>query len=219
MIKKLLIIIVTTLLLLGTVFMMKSVESVKTGKIIIVNGTSSTGKTSLARCLQNLVGSKYLYVSMDHFLDMLSPELCNLTAGTDTFLQKNDGIYAIKKEDGTFDIGIGLVGEKILHDMQDAVEVLLQDGWNVIFTVVMRDASDLEKMRTKFAAYDPLFIYVFAQPEVLAQREKDRGDRLIGHTMNLLNAFNNQSLHDLQIDTGNVTSQEIAEKIKCLITK
>ena len=57
-------------------------------KIIVLNGASSVGKTSTARELQNLLGSKWLYITMDHFLDMFK-QVCNLDALSDTFCARN----------------------------------------------------------------------------------------------------------------------------------
>jgi len=45
------------------------------GTIIFLNGTSSSGKTSIARALQKSLDEPYLYLSVDSFLDML-PEQC-----------------------------------------------------------------------------------------------------------------------------------------------
>ena len=43
----------------------------KTAKIILLNGTGSSGKTSLARALQAASRDVFLHVQMDAFLDML----------------------------------------------------------------------------------------------------------------------------------------------------
>ena len=39
------------------------------GKIIFLNGTSSVGKTSIAKAFQNLIGMPYMHVSVDIFLN------------------------------------------------------------------------------------------------------------------------------------------------------
>ena len=41
------------------------------GKIIFLNGTSSSGKTSIAKTLQEILDEAYMHVSVDTFLLML----------------------------------------------------------------------------------------------------------------------------------------------------
>jgi len=188
-------------------------SSQKVGRIIVLNGTSSTGKTPIARHLQLLLGSKYLYISLEHFLDMLSKEVCNLNSSTYSFLENNEGIYASKREDGTLDVEMGPLGKKILHDMHDAVEGFLQNGWNVIFTVIEPLQEDVLEMKKKFKIYKPLFVYLYADKNVLSQREAVRGDRLSGYALNLLEKYTSQDLHDLQIDIGKLTQEQVAQTI------
>ncbi|WP_165763871.1 phosphotransferase-like protein [Halalkalibacter urbisdiaboli] len=41
----------------------------KQGKIIILNGTSSSGKTTLAKSLEKVMDEPYVYVSLDDLLE------------------------------------------------------------------------------------------------------------------------------------------------------
>ena len=38
------------------------------GNIVVLNGTSSAGKTSIARALQEIMETPYLHTGIDHFL-------------------------------------------------------------------------------------------------------------------------------------------------------
>lgn len=185
----------------------------KSGRIIVLNGTSSAGKTATARQLQYLLGKNYLYVSMNHFLDMLSCEICNLNSSTYTFLQSNEGFYASQRDDGTLDITIGPLGKKILHDMCNSTEALLQSGWSVIFTVIEPLKEDVLLLKQRFKKYHPLFVYLYADKDLVAQRDSLRHDRLAGYATNLLDKYTSQDLHDIQIDISKLTQEQIAQKI------
>ncbi|WP_208446811.1 phosphotransferase-like protein [Burkholderia ambifaria] len=50
-------------------------------QILLLNGAGSSGKTSLARALQTRLGSAFLHVQMDMFLDMLPARYMNDPAG------------------------------------------------------------------------------------------------------------------------------------------
>lgn len=183
-------------------------------QIIILNGTSSVGKTSTARELQNILGSNWLYITMDHFLDMFGKHVCNLDASTEDFLQPNEGLYAAKKTDGTFDIKVGPLGRKMLsNDMYDAVESFLKNDWNIIFTVVQMKKEMVEQLKDRFRKYNPFLVYLYADVNIIIKREKNRKNRLIGHTINLLKEYDSQDLHDLQINTSSFNPKEVAEKI------
>ena len=49
----------------------------KNGKIIFLNGTSSSGKTSIAKELQQILKEPYLLVSIDNFISMLPQKYLN----------------------------------------------------------------------------------------------------------------------------------------------
>jgi len=44
---------------------------VKQGKIIFLNGASSSGKSTIARILQERLGEPFLHMQLDAFIDML----------------------------------------------------------------------------------------------------------------------------------------------------
>ena len=41
----------------------------KQGNIIFLNGTSSSGKTTIAKALQEIMEGYYIHTGIDHFLD------------------------------------------------------------------------------------------------------------------------------------------------------
>jgi chloramphenicol 3-O phosphotransferase len=46
-----------------------------TATVVILNGVGSSGKSSIARALQDILDEPYLHVQMDAFLDMLPERL------------------------------------------------------------------------------------------------------------------------------------------------
>ena len=51
------------------------------GRIIFLNGTSSSGKSSIAKALQNLLETPFLHVSADDFLSMLPERFIDYLSG------------------------------------------------------------------------------------------------------------------------------------------
>ncbi len=51
--------------------------------------------------------------------------------------------------------------------------------------------------------FDTTFIYVDCNRDVIQNREKNRGDRIKGTSINLLDKFETQEIHDIIIDSTN----------------
>lgn len=52
------------------------------GQIIILNGTSSSGKSSVAKELQSILSGYTLHTGIDHFVEMLPEDFVVLSDGT-----------------------------------------------------------------------------------------------------------------------------------------
>ena len=79
------------------------------GQLIILNGTSSAGKSSIAKALQEKLSEVFLHVQMDTFWDMLPPS-------------KNPHMLNIKAE--------------MRYALPDVVGVFVNRGKNVILDIV-----------------------------------------------------------------------------------
>ena len=51
------------------------------GRIIFINGTSSSGKTSIVRALQDLLDKPYLEAGIDKFIFMMPPATLSVRYG------------------------------------------------------------------------------------------------------------------------------------------
>jgi len=184
-------------------------------RVIFINGTSCTGKTTLARTLQKNLSDKWLYMDMDHFIEMMNPEIAVFDKNHSNFLKKTSGFYAEKSGDG-YHIDVGLLGEKILSDMVEQVKNMLELGWNIIFVGVRPYEKQLKQIKENLAKFNPLTIYLYASEEIIQNRELGRDNRLTGSTVELLKRFEGKNLHDLQFDSGatkaEIITKEIVEK-------
>ena len=61
------------------------------GKVILLNGTSSAGKTSVAAALQRQLGQHYVLLGIDQFLSALPPDLNDSAQGV-YFVDDQDGV-------------------------------------------------------------------------------------------------------------------------------
>ena len=74
--------------------------------IIIICGTSSSGKSSVCDILKNKLGDSWLHFSTDGYLSMLGNKFHGLHPDNKDVIVPNDVCYAKKYEDGTFEFAL-----------------------------------------------------------------------------------------------------------------
>jgi len=175
-------------------------------RVILLNGVGSAGKSSIAKALQAITAEPFLHVSMDTFLEMLPEKYSN---HPDTFT------YRIDSEDGkpTVVIETGPVGERLMRGMRRAIAELARQGNNLIIDEVMLagERADYDQLMSEFAYF---VVGVFAPLDVLEERERRRGDRMIGLARWQYDRVHASATYDLQVDTRKLSPMECANVIK-----
>ena len=138
--------------------------------VVILNGVSSVGKTTLAKAIQQAAASDYLHLSMDGFIGMLPDgrEFANdwFTAWT---IQSPDGPLAA--------ITNGPRGAILLAALRKTVATLADDDFDVIVDEVCK-AEDIADYRHRLANHRVHVVQVSADLADVERRERERGDRL-----------------------------------------
>lgn len=145
------------------------------GKIILLNGVSSSGKSTLAKELVKKLPD-YFHFSIDDFdtiiekmEDRESDHL--IPVPTEHFFHRNIAMFSDK--------GVNLVVDQILHKKdttKDCYEILNE--------------------------YPVFFVGVHCAIKELENREKERGERLVGQAKSQLNYVHQQGeVYDIEVDT------------------
>ena len=98
----------------------------------------------------------------------------------------------------------------------NCVKSFSDNGLNVIVdTIFTKDIMPLDNCLNVFpdSNYPILFVHIICPVEELRRREKERGDRRIGHGENLLLKLEPQNIYDLVIDTYTNPKEECADII------
>jgi chloramphenicol 3-O phosphotransferase len=140
--------------------------------IVILNGNSSAGKSSIAKALQQVTAESFLHVPMDAFTDMMP---ASMLEGPDRM------VFRSLEEGGRriCEITIGPAAQRTVLGMRHAMAALACHGSNLIVDDVMLD-GDAAEYAEAFAGHTVHWVGVFAPLEVLEMRERQRGDRDIG---------------------------------------
>lgn len=157
-------------------------------KIILLNGPSSSGKSTLARNLKAEIekkcGEHYEVISIDDFMKC-DPE---------------ETIY----EDDVFEIS---------GEMCDAIKDLMFKGTGVIVDHVITSERIYEQFLKETETYDLRTVKIECAIEILRQREQARGDRCVGSAESSLTYLYPKDGYNLTVDTGAMSSEDCAAKI------
>jgi chloramphenicol 3-O phosphotransferase len=166
-----------------------------TTTIILLNGISSSGKTSIARVLQQTLNEPYLQVSIDAFEDMLPDRY---------------------QEGGPF--GWEVLFPKLLAGFHRSIAALAGAGTNLIVDHVMVSregwASTLADCVMVLAPFRVYFVGVHCSLEEAKRREQARGDRFIGTAERQFPRVHCHHLYDLEVDTTHTSPEACAEQIR-----
>lgn len=178
----------------------------KTAKIVLLNGVGSAGKSSIAKALQEIVSQPFLHVQMDTFMEMLPKAYHEHLPGFsyDTVYDDGKPLVIIKT---------GPVGEQALRGMRHAIAAMARQGNSLIVDDVLCDGEMVE-YRALLSDFDLHTVGVLAPLEVLEERERRRGDRLIGLARWQFDRVHRDIGYDLEIDTSLATPMECAALIK-----
>ncbi|RHZ37043.1 phosphotransferase-like protein [endosymbiont GvMRE of Glomus versiforme] len=150
-------------------------------KIIFLNGVASVGKTTLAKEVQHLSKENFLYVGIDALFGAMPKKI----VGFDE--QDEEGFrYVIDpKTDKLTEMKASPYAIQVFTCLPKVVKLLADSGLNVIFdecNFVKNGTKPLiDEYKTLFADHEIYMVGVkVSNLKTLEQREKSRGDRVIG---------------------------------------
>ena len=182
------------------------------GRIIILNGGSSAGKTSLAKAFQDLMLPEiYLLQGIDMFWFSLPPKQLDLDRVDPEFYTHTSLMHDGKEE---FRIVPGPQLDKLMLGRYKAMSVYLRQGFNIIADEVVWKRSWLEEAIRDLIDFDAYFVNVYCADSVGEAREKSRGDRHAGWNRCSARYASMDALYDLSLDTGAHCPEECAELLR-----
>ena len=173
------------------------------GRVVLLHGTSSSGKTTVARALQRLSDEPWVLLGIDVFWNAIDERwMEHGTHARDGFLWTEDAR-----------IEPGPTGRKLAAGMRAAVSALARAGNDVLADDVFIDPRWLDGWQTELAGLEWLLVGVLAPPEVLEERERARGNRITGEALAQVDVVHRGVEYDLTVDTSNQSPDDCAHAI------
>lgn len=165
-------------------------------QVIVLNGGSSSGKSTIARALQEILPTTWLAFSIDDLVEAMPR-----TGGDIVF-----------HPDGSIDVGPGFhaIASAWMHGI---AEMARAGAPVVVDDVFLGGAASQDRWRTALAGLDVLWVGVYCDPETAAAREASRGDRIAGMARTQAVAAHEGVHYDLTVDSAVHSPDECARTI------
>ncbi len=152
------------------------------GKIIIINGPSSSGKTTFALAAQKQFDVPFLRFSFDIFLDSHALPIEQMRNGSFSWEAMRPSVF------------------KGIHQCLPA---LANAGNNLIFDHIIESKSWLEDLLRSISNLDVFFVGLHCSLPELERREAQRGNRRSGEARADLETVHSITSYDLELNSEN----------------
>ncbi|HUQ39513.1 MAG TPA: hypothetical protein VM030_05115 [Acidimicrobiales bacterium] len=190
----------------------------RAGRVVVLNGSSSAGKTSLARELQRVWadrGEPWVIFGWDDFVPRL-PDRWGAIPGMVGDLSVEGHRY-VETGDDTAIVELGPLGQQMLRAYHRAVAAVARTGIDVIVDEVMMTADEWVDWGDALEGLDVRWIAVRCDPDVAAMRERERGDRLPGLARGTGLVVHDHATYDADVDTTGMSTADAAAQVDALL--
>ena len=185
-------------------------------EVIVLNGPSSSGKTTLATELQEVLEETWLVFGIDTLISALPLALLEIHEGATIgarpkeHLVRDGGI----RFDADGEITVGSEFRRLETAWLSGLSSIVESGVRLILDEVFLDgAHSQDRLRQALAGRRVAWIGVTCNVDVATQRERDRGDRVVGEFERQSGRVHEGVQYDLVIDTTSRPSNELAREI------
>jgi chloramphenicol 3-O phosphotransferase len=164
------------------------------GKIILLNGASSSGKSTLAAALQARLEEPFWHYSIDHLLAAQVLPSSRIDAGEFNWSDMRGRFFA---------------------GFHATIPVLAAAGNNLLVEHIIESTDWMARLLHLLRPFDVFFVGLHCPLEELQRRERERGDRRIGEAQADYEVTHSYCLYDLEIASadplgGNVDRTMVA---------
>ena len=173
----------------------------KNVQIIYLNGPSSSGKTLLAKALQNELSQPFLHIGIDKIIGMMPAKFNDWNGGTAL-----EGFSWKKSTDDhgneVQELQVGPFARKICNSFKNVVLTVAKDGHHIIIDDVAFGKKEVDAWREVLRDFDVFYVGITTPLEVLEQREKERQNRIQGSARAQYYKCHKDVKYDLLLDTS-----------------
>lgn len=161
--------------------------------VVVLNGTSSSGKTALARATQDIADRLFLNFSIDSILYALPQRAIDrIRSGAD--------IADLRYPD-------------LVRAFYACVRELLALNYDLVIDNAVTARYHAELLLSAIGSHKALLVGLHCPATTLRQREHDRGDRRVGLAEQQIGGIHTWLEYDLVIDTSAMSPEQAAAQV------
>lgn len=186
-----------------------------TGKAIFLNGTSSAGKTTLARALQEKLEEPWQHVALDQFRDGLPDKYRGLNAPQGSTGDRGLNVVPVTPEgrEAYTAVCFGEDGRQLLRGMRRAMAAMTREGVNILVDDILLDPEFLEDYLAAMYGIDVYLVAVRCPPDIIAIRETMRPGRFPGTAIGHFETCHSHGVYDVEVDTSVDPPEDCADQV------
>jgi chloramphenicol 3-O phosphotransferase len=188
--------------------------------VVVLNGGSSSGKTSIARCLQRLLGPTWLTLGDDDLVRALpgGDELDDLTRARPEAGGPVGQTGSIEfGADGSVTVGADF--RRAEASWYAGLAAIGRCGTGLILDeIFLQGRSSQQRLAAALAGLPVLWVGVRCDPDVAAGREQGRPDRVPGMARLQAVTVHEGVVYDLVVDSSAASAADCASEIAARLT-
>ena len=173
------------------------------GRVILLNGSSSAGKTTLAQMLQRLLPEPHQLISLDQYRDGLPARFRGLNSPAGTPGAGGLNVVPVERDGRRMTaIRFGDVGQRMLRGMRRAVATFAREGGHVIVDDLLLERAFLLDYLEALRGLPVIFVGVRCPLAVVGAREAARPGRFPGTAESHFHDVHAHGVYDVEVDTS-----------------
>jgi len=168
--------------------------------VIVLNGGSSSGKSSIARHLQTLLPSAWLTLGVDNLIEAMPRQATGRDIG---IIFDPDGL-----------ISVGQAFRQVEAAWNTGLAAMARAGVGVIIDeVFLGAAASQARLESALAGLEVLWVGVYCHADVAAAREVARQNRVRGMAAAQAGLVHSGVHYDIEIDTSHRPAMDCARQV------
>jgi chloramphenicol 3-O phosphotransferase len=172
---------------------------VSDAQVVVLNGGSSSGKSTLAAVLADLLPGTWLRLSVDTLIDALPPGFARVDGGL-SFGPDGEVVTGPEfvRVESAWMRGVAAIARE--------VGVVVEDGF-------LSGAAAQDRWREALSGLEVVWVGVRCDPDVAEAREQGRPDRVAGMARAQATLVHEGIDYDVEVDTSTSTVQDAAARV------
>ena len=200
----------------------KKTNAIINGSVIVLNGPSGAGKTSIQKEFQYLMmPNLWIKTGIDSLFDAPMPAIIPENM---SFWQSPNPIRWVETSqdaqgNNVITLFVGEQGERVAYAMNSAIADYAKNGCNVIVDYIAYKQAWFDDLQKKLEGIKTYYVAVEIPLETLEAREAARGTSPKGHARSHYFTVYGNKKYDLTVNSAMHSAKEIAQQIKQLIER